>query len=67
MEGNATRNAIFILRMFCKRSIEMQKDMYLCFIDYEKAFDRAKHGDLIKILKRAGVERKDLRMVYKLY
>ena len=41
--------------------------MYLCFIDHEKAFDRVKHEDLIEILKGTGMERKDLRMVYKLY
>ena len=63
MEGNATRNAIFILRMFCKRSIEMQKDMYLCFIDYEKAFDRVKHDDLIEISKGTGMDGKKFKDV----
>ena len=67
MEGKGTRNAIFILRMLSERSIEMQKDIYLCFIDYEKAFDRVKHEDLIAILKGIGVDGRDLRMVYKLY
>ena len=39
MKDTGTRNAIFTLRMICERSIEMQKDLYLCFIDYTKAFD----------------------------
>ena len=39
------RIAIFILRILGERSIEMQKDMCLCFIDYKKAFDRVKHED----------------------
>ena len=51
VEGNGTRNARFILRMLSERSIKVQKDIYLCFIDYEKAFDRVMHDDLIEILK----------------
>ena len=35
-----TRNAIFTLSMLAERCIEMQKDLYLCFIDYSKAFDK---------------------------
>ena len=37
MEGKGTRNAIFVLRMLAERSLEVQ-DLYLCFIDYSKAF-----------------------------
>ena len=37
MPDKATANAIFILRMLSERAIEMQKDIYVCFIDYEKA------------------------------
>ena len=35
MPDKGTRNAIFLLRMLSERSIEMQKDLYVCFIDYE--------------------------------
>lgn len=33
-----SRNAIFILKMLSERSIEMQRDVCLCFIDNEKNF-----------------------------
>ena len=36
VKGKGTTNAIFLLRMLSERAIEMQKDVYLCFIDYEK-------------------------------
>ena len=36
IEGNGTRNAIFIMRMLTERSIEVQIDICMCFIDYEK-------------------------------
>ena len=38
----STINAIFTLSMLAERCIEMQKDLYLCFIDYSKAFDNSK-------------------------
>ena len=39
MPDKGTGNAIFVLRMIVKRSIKKQKDVYVCFIDYSKAFD----------------------------
>ena len=37
-----TGNAIFVLRMLVESSIEKQKDVHACFIDYSKAFDTVK-------------------------
>ena len=34
---------------------EFQKNIYLCFIDYAKAFDRVDHDKLWKILKEMGI------------
>ena len=62
-----TRNAIFILRMLCERSIEMQQNLYLCFIDYTKAFDKVKHQNLIEILESLDIDGKDLRLITNLY
>ena len=67
MEGKGTANAIFVLRMISERSIEMQKDLYVCFIDYEKAFDTVKHGEIVKMLEDIGVDGKDVRLVKNLY
>ena len=46
-----TRNAIFTLSMLMERCIEVQKDLYICFIDYSKAFDKVRHNELIKMLE----------------
>ena len=67
VKGKGTRNAIFILRMLTESSIEMQKDVYMCFIDYEKAFDRVRHTDLIDILQRINLDGKDIRLITNLY
>ena len=67
MKDTGTRNAIFTLRMICERSIEMQKDLYLCFFDYTKAFDRVNHEQLLDMLQNLDLEGKDLRFLRNLY
>lgn len=32
------------------RLIEVKRDLYLCFIDYNKTFDKEKHGEIIVVL-----------------
>ena len=34
VEDAGTRNAIFMVRMLSERAIKMQKELYMCFIDY---------------------------------
>ena len=67
IKGKGTRNAIFILRMLMERAIEVNKDLYVCFVDYEKAFDRVKHVDLIRMLEELNIDGKDLRLIKNLY
>ena len=45
----------------------MQKDLYICFVDYEKAFDKVRHQDLLEILEEQGLDGKDLRLIKNLY
>ncbi|GFR59084.1 RNA-directed DNA polymerase from mobile element jockey-like [Elysia marginata] len=40
-----TQNAIFTLSMLMERVVEVQDDVYLCFIDYSKNFDKVKHSE----------------------
>ena len=61
------RDAIFMLRILGERSIEMQHDIHIAFIDYEKAFDRVKHEILMKDLKMLGLDETDLRLLNNLY
>ena len=67
MKGKGTANAIFLLRMICERAIEMQRDVYLCFIDYQKAFDTVKHEEMLRILVRLGIDNQDARLIKNLY
>src|SRR5574337_113820 len=38
-----------------RKAREFQKNIYLCFIDYAKAFDCVYHNKLWKILKEMGI------------
>ena len=62
-----TTNAIFTMTMLAERCIEMQKDIYLCFIDYSKAFDKVRHEDLFQMLNKLDIDGKDLRILSNLY
>ena len=53
--------------MLSERVIEMQKDLYLCFIDYPNAFDKVKHEQLINMLDSLDIHGKDLRVVRNIY
>lgn len=67
VEGKGTSNATYILRNIIERSIEVQQDLYFCFIDYTKAFDTVKHQVIMKMLKDINIDGKDLRIIRNLY
>ena len=48
-------------------AIEMQRDLYICFIDYTKAFDKVKHEELINKLEKLNLDGKDLRTIKNIY
>ena len=54
ISGTGTREGIFNLTIINERYCEMNKEVHLCFIDYEKAFDRVNHGELIECLNDIG-------------
>ena len=43
-----------------ERAIEIQKDLYLCFTDFSKAFGKIIHSDLFDILLRHNCDGKIL-------
>ncbi|GFO03036.1 endonuclease-reverse transcriptase [Plakobranchus ocellatus] len=67
VEGKGTTNALYILRTLIERALEVQKDVYLCFIDYTKAFDRVRHDEIITQLVKLKTDGKDLRVIKNMY
>lgn len=65
--GMEAREAIFCLQVLLQRCLNQQKDVYLCFIDYEKAFDTVQHQKLLKQLHNTGFDGKDIQIIKYLY
>uniref|UniRef100_A0A8D8W5N2 Craniofacial development protein 2 n=2 Tax=Cacopsylla melanoneura TaxID=428564 RepID=A0A8D8W5N2_9HEMI len=62
-----TREALFAIQILVQRCRDVNCDVYICLVDYQKAFDRVKHGKMIDILKETGIDEKDLRIIGNLY
>ena len=54
-KAEGTRDQIANIHWIIKKAREFQKNIYLCFIDYAKAFDCVDHNKLWKILKEMGI------------
>ena len=54
-KGRGTRDQIANICWIIKKARHFQKNIYFCFIDYAKAFDRVDHNKLWKILKEMGI------------
>ena len=66
VKDKGTRNTIYMLRTNRTRHGN-QKDLYLCFIDYTKAFDKLRHEEIMSILDSLNIDGKDLRIVRNIY
>ena len=54
-KGRGTRDQIVNICWIMEKAREFQKNIYICFIDYAKAFDCVDHNKLWKILKEIGI------------
>ena len=54
-KGRGTRDQIVNIHWIIEKAREFQKNIYFCFIDYTKAFDRVGDNKLWKALKEMGV------------
>ena len=54
-KGTGTRDQIANIRWIIEKAREFQKNIYLCFIDYIKAFDWEDHNKLWKTLKEMEI------------
>ena len=54
-KGRGTRDQIVNIHWIIKKGKEFQKNIYLCFINYVKAFDSVDHDKLWKALREVGI------------
>ncbi|CAF3528318.1 unnamed protein product [Adineta steineri] len=66
-KGRGTRDQIANLRWVMEKAREYQKEFYLCFIDYSKAFDCVDHEKLWGVLMEMGVPKHLIILMKNLY
>ena len=54
-KGRGTSDQTANIRWIMEKAREFQKNIYVCFIDYAKAFDCVDHKKLWKILEEMGI------------
>ena len=47
--------------------ISKNRKIFVCFIDYKKAFDKANHSKLIQVLRRYDVPSEEIRSILNPY
>lgn len=45
----------------------MNQDLYLCFIDYSKDFDKVRHDQLLKLLKEKNLDSRNINIISNLF
>jgi Reverse transcriptase (RNA-dependent DNA polymerase) len=67
MPGRSTMEAIFLIRQLMKRHREQKKDLYMIFIDLEKAYDKIPKNIMWWALKRKLVPTKYVTLIKDMY
>ena len=65
--GKGTRDAIGMLRIMSERTLEIDEELSVCFIYWQKAFDRVNWTKLMQILKKIGIDWRERRLISNLY
>lgn len=65
--GRGTIEQIFVLRNIIEQTVEWNASVYICFIDYQKAFDSVYRETLWRITGSYGIPPKLVRMVQAMY
>jgi hypothetical protein len=65
--GKGTRDAIGMLRIISERTLAIDEELCVCFIDCQKAFDHVNRNKLMQILKGIGIDWSERRLISKLY
>ena len=65
--GKGTRDAIGMMRIIAEQTLEIDEELCVCFIDWQKAFDRINWTKLMQLLKRTGIDWRERRLISKLY
>jgi hypothetical protein len=67
MSGRSIMEAIFLIRLFMERCREQKKDLYMVFIDMEKAYDKMSRNVIWWALQKHKVSTKYITPIKDMY
>jgi hypothetical protein len=67
LEEKKEQECNWMMRIIEERNLEIDKELCVCFIDSQKAFDRVNWTALMQILKRNGIDWRERSLINKLY
>lgn len=56
-----TREALYGFNVLIPRWMNVNPPVYVCFLDYNKAFGNVHHKNLLRLLKNKDINNKDIR------
>jgi hypothetical protein len=65
--GKETKDAIGMLRIIPERTLEIDEELCVCFIDWQKASDRVNWTKLMQILKGTVIDWRERRLISNFY
>jgi hypothetical protein len=54
--GTGTKDAVGMLRIISERTLEIDAELCVCFVDWQKVFDRVNWTKLMHILNGTGID-----------
>ena len=67
MPGRGTTDAVFVVRQLQEKYLQKRRELWMAFVDLEKAFDRVPREVLWWALRRLGVEKGMIRLIKAMY
>ncbi|CAG9827499.1 unnamed protein product [Diabrotica balteata] len=61
------REALLSIQVLIQRAKGVNTDVFTCFIDFEKAFDKVQHERFIETWRITNIDDKDIRIITNLY
>jgi len=52
-----------MMRIIAERTLEIDEELCVCFVDWQKAFDRVNWTKLMQMLKGTGIDWRERRLI----
>jgi hypothetical protein len=61
-KNRSIQDAIFVIRQLMEKTINFDKEMHLCFINLEKAFERVNRSEVFGLFRKREINKNSFRL-----